>query len=161
MKEIKQFKGKYNKNKPLEKLNKIEYINDSINKKKKFTKILFDKYINKEKEQDLTKINNMFKYLYTIFIVFAQFFLAKEKFNEENIDLYLIYIFILIDFKENLFNKVKTESKKHIIKNIEYLFYDKNRNFLNLKSCKLFKFSVFVAIDNCVDTLNRIEKITD
>ena len=69
-------------------------------------------------------MNNMFKYLNKIFMIFIQFFLEKEKFNEENIDLYLIYIFILIDFKKRMINKVKIESKNNIIKNIEYLFYD-------------------------------------
>ena len=41
----------------------------------------------------------MFKYLNKILLLFTQLLLEKEKFNEENIDLYLIYIFILIDFK--------------------------------------------------------------
>ena len=99
MKEIlKQFKKKYNINKPLEKLNTIQKINAPM-KIKKFSKILIEKYINKEKEQDLTKMNNMFKYLNKIFMVFIKFFLEKEKFNEENIDLYLIFIYIIIDLK--------------------------------------------------------------
>ena len=42
--------------------------------KKKYSKFLIEKYINKEKEQDLTKMNNMFKYLNTIFMIFIQFF---------------------------------------------------------------------------------------
>ena len=74
MKEIlKQFKEKYNINKSLERLNIIYSINHSMNKKK-YSKFLIEKYINKEKEQDLTKMNNMFKYLNTIFMIFIQFF---------------------------------------------------------------------------------------
>ena len=118
MKEIlKQFKQKYNINKPLEKLNIIYTINHSL-KEKKFSRLLIGKYINKEK--GLSKMNDIFKDLYRIFIIFTQFFLEKEKFNEENIDLYLIYIFILIDFKKHVY-KVKIESKNNIIKNIEYI----------------------------------------
>ena len=73
MKEILKQLNKKN-NKTFEKLNIIKNINDSIYKKKTFFDILFDKYINKEKEQDLSKMNNIFKYLYTIFMVFIQFF---------------------------------------------------------------------------------------
>ena len=56
-------------------------------------------------------MNNMFKYLNTIFMIFIQFFLEKEKFNEENIDLYLIFLFIIINLEG------------HIIKNILVFFF--------------------------------------
>ena len=64
----------------------------------------------------------MFKYLNTIFMIFIQFFL-KEKF-EENIDLYLIFLFIIINLEGHIIKRVKVESKNEIIKNLEYLFYD-------------------------------------
>ena len=118
---LKQFKKSNNINKPLEKLNTIQKINPM--KKNTFSEFLIEKYINKEKEQDLTKMNNMFKYLNTIFMIFIQFFLEKEKFNEENIDLYLIFIYIIIDLNKQINKNVKTESKNEIIKNIDYLFY--------------------------------------
>ena len=82
---LKQFKEKYNINKPLEKLNIIYTINNSM-KEKKFAKIVIEKYINKEKAQDLSNINNMFKYLNTIFMIFIQFFLKR------NLKKILIYI---------------------------------------------------------------------
>ena len=63
----------------------------------------------------------MFNYLNTIFMIFIQFFL-KGKFNEENIDLYLIFLSITIDLNKQINKNVK--SKNEIIKNIEYLLYD-------------------------------------
>ena len=117
---LKQFKKSNNINKSIERLNIIYLINHY--EQKKYSEFLIEKYINKEKEQDLTKMNNMFKYLNTIFMIFIQFFL-KGKFNEENIDLYLIFIYIIIDLNKQINKNVKTESKNEIIKNIDYLFY--------------------------------------
>ena len=65
-------------------------------------------------------MNNMFKYLNTIFMIFIQFFL-KGKFNEENIDLYLIFMSVTIDLNKQINKNVKKKSKNEIIKNIEYL----------------------------------------
>ena len=82
MKEIlKQFNEKYNMNKSLGKFNIIKKINDSMNKKKIFTNILLERYINKGNEEDILKMNKMFKYLNTVFMIFIQFFLEKEKLN--------------------------------------------------------------------------------
>ena len=98
MKEIlKQFNEKYNMNKSLGKFNIIKKINDSMNKKKIFTNILLERYINKGNEEDILKMNKMFKYLNTVFMIFIQFLLEKEKLNEENLNLYIIFIYIIID----------------------------------------------------------------
>ena len=69
-------------------------------------------------------MNIMFKYLNQIFMIFIQFFLEKEEVNEEIIDLYLIFLFIIINLEGHVIKNVKTESKNQIIKNIEYLYYD-------------------------------------
>ena len=65
---LKQFKKSNNINKSIERLNIIYLINHY--EQKKYSEFLIEKYINKEKKQDLSKMNNMFKYLNIIFMIF-------------------------------------------------------------------------------------------
>ena len=53
---LKQFKKSNNINKSIERINIIYLINHY--EQKKYSEFLIEKYINKEKEQDLIKMNN-------------------------------------------------------------------------------------------------------
>ena len=69
------------------------------------------------------KINKMFKLLNNVYMIFTQFFLKKEKFSQININLFIIFLYIIYDLGINIKN-IKTIEQKKVKINLDFLCYD-------------------------------------